>query len=168
MQSSYVCTKLLTSEEAAGCEIRATAPIPGCRRKVSWRPDWVAGAGGFEPRHRWRCPHAHSDNNDSRQPGALLAPDLVAAPRQNNRHLPRPVKRRLQILPILFVGLAKDVAISASARPSPADMMARASSSLLTGGSIGHLRNRGVQAFGQILPVLAVLFAVRLLHRETG
>src|SRR6266849_7126954 len=27
-----------------------------------------------------------------------LAPDLVAAPRQNNRHLPRPVKRRLQIL----------------------------------------------------------------------
>src|SRR6266849_7004221 len=73
-----------------------------------------------------------------------LAPDLVAAPRQNNRHLPRPVKRRLQILPILFVGLAKDVAISASARPSPADMMARASSSLLTGGSIGHLRNRGV------------------------
>jgi hypothetical protein len=27
-----------------------------------------------------------------------LAPDLVAAPRQKNRHLPRPVKRRLQIL----------------------------------------------------------------------
>src|SRR5712672_3918584 len=27
-----------------------------------------------------------------------LAPDLVAAPRQNNRRLPRPVKRRLQIL----------------------------------------------------------------------
>src|SRR6202049_646871 len=30
---------------------RATALIPGCRRKVSWRPDWLAGAGGFEPRH---------------------------------------------------------------------------------------------------------------------
>jgi len=27
-----------------------------------------------------------------------LAPDLVAAPRQNYRHLPRPVKRRLQLL----------------------------------------------------------------------
>src|SRR5216684_7740223 len=67
--------------------------------EMTWRrPRWLAGAGGFEPRHRWRCPHAHSDNNDSRQPGALLAPDLVAAPRQNNRHLPRPVKRRLQIL----------------------------------------------------------------------
>jgi len=27
-----------------------------------------------------------------------FAPDLVAAPRQNYRHLPRPVKRRLQLL----------------------------------------------------------------------
>jgi hypothetical protein len=33
--------------------------------------DCMPGVGGFEPRHRWRCPHAHSDNNNSRQPGPL-------------------------------------------------------------------------------------------------
>jgi hypothetical protein len=29
--------------------LAATAPIPGCRRKVSWRPDWVAGQRRSRP-----------------------------------------------------------------------------------------------------------------------
>ena len=63
------------------------------------RPDWLAGAGGFEPRHRLRCHMltATTTTADS-QAYYALAPDPVAAPRQNNRHLPHPVKRRLQIL----------------------------------------------------------------------
>jgi hypothetical protein len=60
---------------------RRAPPLPLSAAAV----DQPAFSEGFEPRHRWRCPHAHSDNNswrcphahsdnnNSRQPGALRA-----------------------------------------------------------------------------------------------
>src|SRR5258707_10987593 len=61
----------------------------------------MPGVGGFEPRHCWRCPHAHSDNNNSRQPGALGAcarPGGRSATRLRFRH-EQPQLRRQSFKP---------------------------------------------------------------------
>ncbi len=58
----------LQDQHASLAKAFCTARMREPPAETPWqRPHWLAGAGGFEPRHHWRCPHAHSDNN-SRQP----------------------------------------------------------------------------------------------------